>query len=152
MALFALATAVCCGGSSEPAKDPSHGKLTKGEQCLKDAAMPRPLGPGAPDRIEVAHILVRHDGLKDPQGATRSPEEACLWALAALEKLKSGGDWDEVVDKYSDAPGETHGSLGYVSQGDVDPKFADAAFSLDVNELSYVVETSRGFHIILRTD
>ena len=95
---------------------------------------------------------MRHDGLERPQGATRSPEEACLHALKALEALQGGGEWDEVVQKYSDAAGATMGSLGYVSQTDVDAKFADAAFNLEVNELSYVVETDRGFHIILRTD
>ncbi len=126
--------------------------MSKGKQCLKDAAAPRELGPNAPNRIEVSHILVRHDGLERPQGATRSPEEACLRALKALEVLQGGAEWDEVVEKYSDASGATMGSLGYVSQPDVDPKFADAAFNLEVNELSYVVETDRGFHIILRTD
>jgi NIMA-interacting peptidyl-prolyl cis-trans isomerase 1 len=154
LVLGTLVLFVGCGGSSEPAKSASEGgeKLTKGKQCLKDAAAPRELGPNAPNRIEVSHILVRHDGLKRPQGATRSPEEACLRALEALEALQGGGEWDEVVEKYSDAPGATMGSLGYVSQTDVDPKFADAAFNLEVNELSYVVETDRGFHIILRTD
>jgi NIMA-interacting peptidyl-prolyl cis-trans isomerase 1 len=154
LVLGTLALFVGCGGSSESAKSPSgeEGKLSKGKQCLKDAAAPRELGPNAPNRIEVSHILVRHDGLKRPQGATRSPEEACLRALKALEALQGGAEWDEVVQKYSDAPGATMGNLGYVSQTDVDPKFADAAFSLEVNELSYVVETDRGFHIILRTD
>ena len=154
LTLGTLALILSCGGSSEPAKSASADgeKLSKGKQCLKDAAAPRELGPNAPTRIEVSQILVRHDGLKRPEGATRSPEEACLRALKALEELQSGADWEEVVKKYSDAPGATAGGLGYISQTDVDPKFADAAFSLEVNELSYVVETDRGFHIILRTD
>jgi NIMA-interacting peptidyl-prolyl cis-trans isomerase 1 len=153
VALGMLALFVGCGGSSEPAKHPGGDKkLTKGEQCLQDAAAPRQLGPNTPTRIEVSHIVVRHDGMKRPQGATRSPEEACLRALEALEKLQGGAEWEEVVKKYSDAGGPTAGSLGYIGQTDVDPAFADVAFNLDVNELSYVVETERGFHIILRTD
>jgi hypothetical protein len=148
-----VAMVVGCGGSSEPAKSSGGGgKLTKGEQCLEDAATPRSLGPGAPTRIEVSHILIRHDGLARPRGATRSPEEACLAALDAIAELEAGADWEETVKKYSDAPGATMGSLGYVSQVDVGEKFANAAFSLEVNELSYVVETDRGFHVILRTD
>ena len=46
----------------------------------------------------------------------------------------------------------TGGALGSVSKSDLDPTFANAAFSLDVNELSHVVETDRGFHVIVRTE
>jgi NIMA-interacting peptidyl-prolyl cis-trans isomerase 1 len=152
--LAVVGVLISCGGSSEPAKSPkSQGaKLSKGEQCLRDAAAPRDPPARAPDRIEVSHILVRHDALEDPRGATRSPEEACLRALEARKALEGGADWEKVVEKYSDAPGPTAGGLGYISPSDVEPPFANAAFGLEVNELSYVVQTKRGFHIIARTD
>jgi parvulin-like peptidyl-prolyl isomerase len=75
-----------------------------------------------------------------------------LRALKALGKLKDGAAWDEVVDTYSDAAGPNHGALGRVSKEDLDPSFAAVAFSLDVNEISYVVESFRGFHVIVRTE
>src|SRR5512147_1949975 len=76
---------------------------TRAAQCLQDSAAPRQPKPGAPDKIRVAHILVRHAGLERPQGATRSREEACLRALDAREALEKGGAWDEIVKKYGDA-------------------------------------------------
>jgi parvulin-like peptidyl-prolyl isomerase len=74
-----------------------------------------------------------------------------LKALAALSALKSSGDWDQVVDDFSDSGKSTHGALGRIGRQDVTTTFADAAFALEVDELSYVVETDRGFHVILRT-
>lgn len=141
-----------CGGSAPSGKaaDEASGPRTKGQQCLDDADAPRDPKPDAPSYIAVSHILVRHAGLRRPEGASRTPEEACLRALAALEALKKGAPWEDVVEEYSDAAG--NGGLGRIRRDDVDSKFADAAFSLEVDELSYVVETPRGFHVILRTD
>jgi NIMA-interacting peptidyl-prolyl cis-trans isomerase 1 len=149
-----LALVVGCGGSSPPAEsaESKPHKPSKGEQCLRDAAASREPPPNAPGRVELSHILVRHDALKRPEGATRSPEEACLRALEARSKLEAGADWAQVVKEYSDVGHDMEGSIGFVSYGDLEPNFANAAFALEVNELSYVVETERGFHIILRTE
>ncbi len=122
------------------------------EQCLDDANADRVPSPTAPERIEVAHVLVRHRELKDSHGSTRSRSEACLRALSALEALQGGATWNGVVDEYSDSGHADHGSLGRVSRDELSPRFADAAFALSSQELSYVVESDRGFHIILRND
>lgn len=107
----------------------------------------------APEKIGISHILVRHAELDDPGGATRNREEACLLALQALEALQTGrSTWDEAVEKYSDSGKDTAGDLGRVSRDELTPRFGDAAFSLAENELSYVVESDRGYHIVLRTD
>ena len=147
---------MACGGSTAPAEAPEEAKseqaLSEGEQCLEDAAAEREPKAGAPEQIGVSHILVRHADLERPQGATRTREEACLRALEALKKLQGGADWDAVVQEYSDAAGATAGALGTVARDELDPSFADAAFTLDSEQLSYVVESPRGFHIILRTE
>jgi NIMA-interacting peptidyl-prolyl cis-trans isomerase 1 len=141
-----------CGGTQKGPDSASGSPKTEGQKCLEDAEAPREPKPDAPRSITVSQILVRHAGLKRPEGATRTAEEACLRALRALNALQSGASWDDVVREYSDAPGTGDGSLGRIKTDDVEPAFANAAFALDVDELSYVVKTDRGFHIILRRD
>lgn len=121
--------------------------LTPTQQCLQDAAAPREPDPNAPRRIELRHILVRHRDLSDPRGAERSAEQACLRALEALRTLEAGSSWEDAVATYSDSNDD---DLGRVSHDQLSSRFADAAFALEVNQLSYVVASDRGFHIILR--
>jgi hypothetical protein len=128
----------------------SLANVSEGSRCIDRARSARKPPIDAPERIDVGQILVRHAGVRDAKGATRTREEACLRAEEAREKLLAGGDWDTVFNEYSDAQGATQGVLYDVTQGSLEPAFADAAFSLQVDELSYVVETKRGFHIIWR--
>lgn len=154
--LFVVVLLGGCGrGSTDPSRStaPKEGASSSAEaQCLADAAAAREPKADAPLQIEVAHLLVRHADLERPEGATRTKGAACLRALAALEALKAGGAWEEVYAKYSDEKSATEGNLGLVAKEDLDPAFAAAAFALDVNELSYVVESERGFHIIVRLE
>lgn len=46
----------------------------------------------------------------------------------------------------------TKGDLGYVGPGTMDPAFDNAAFSLEVGDVSEVFESENGYHIILRTE
>ena len=150
-----LLSASACGGSqaAKPAAAPEAGTAESSEaQCLADAEAPRTPPPNAPESIEVAHVLVRHADLVRPEGATRTRGQACLRALQAREALESGEVWEEVVAEYSDAADATSGSLGTVTRDDLDKRFADAAFALEPNQLSYVVETDRGFHVIVRLE
>lgn len=143
-----------CGGAQSKAGS-SRGETrtsSKEEDCLAAAAAHSEPKPNAPAKISVSHVLVRHADLARPEGASRTRGQACLRALKALNALKDGVAWDEVVEKFSDAPGPNHGALGRVSKEDLDPSFAAVAFSLDVNEISYVVESFRGFHVIIRTE
>ena len=101
------------------------------------------------------HVLVEYAGAKRAAPSiTRSREEACLRAMEARDKLRNGADFADVVKEYSDEPGAATrgGSIGTIERGDVAPPFADAAFELDVNQLSDVVETDFGFHVIFRTE
>lgn len=144
--------AAACSGGQPPAVSPdsegSKGSTTRGQQCLTDAGTLLVAPADAPARVEVRHILVRHAELTDPKGASRTKEAACLQALAAIEALQSGTvDWATAVAKYSDSKDD---DLGRVASDELDPAFAGAAFSLELDQLSYVVETPRGFHVILR--
>lgn len=83
---------------------------------------------------------------------TRTREEACLRALQARDTLRGGADFDVVVRDYSDEAGAVSrgGSLGPMERKELVPAFADAAFELASGELSDVIETPFGFHVIFR--
>ncbi len=101
------------------------------------------------------HVLVKYGGAKGaPATVTRTREQACLRAEEALAKLKDGTSFSEVVAAYSDESGAAtrEGSIGAIERGDVAPAFADAAFELKMKEVSAVVETPFGFHVILRVE
>ena len=69
-------------------------------------------------------------------------------------ELKEGTSFTEVVRLYSEESGAAtrDGSIGTIERTDVAPAFADAAFELGIREISEVVETAFGFHLILRVE
>jgi hypothetical protein len=150
---FACGGAVVGGGSSvAPAASPSAAEGA-GARCVAAAAARRERKASEPDRIGVRHILVKYAGSKRaPTGVTRTREEACLRAEEALTKLKEGMSFAEAVARYSEEPGAAtrDGSIGTIERADVAPAFADAAFELGIHEVSDVVETPFGFHLIER--
>ena len=125
------------------------------EACLAAAGVKRARFSGEPAKITVKHVLVKYKGAKNTkEDITRTREEACLRAIEARDKVVKGGtDFSEVVKQYSDEPGAAtrDGSIGAVERKDVVKPFADAAFELSINQMSDVVETESGFHLIFRS-
>ncbi len=158
-----LAALVSCGaaspaapaGETAPRSTESAGAETPAAACLRTASAQRARDPKEPDRIGVKHVLVKYQGAKNAAASiTRSREEACLRAIEVRDKLAGGADFAAVVGDYSDETGAASrgGSLGQVVRRELHPSFADAAFELAPRQLSDVVESPSGFHVILRTE
>jgi NIMA-interacting peptidyl-prolyl cis-trans isomerase 1 len=117
-------------------------------------ATPTALSDAPPETIIAQHILVIYKGAKRaPKGVTRSKQEAKARAQEARAKVLSGTPFEDVVKAYSDDAGSADrmGSLGKFKRDAMDPAFGAAAFALKVGEVSDIVETPFGFHIIKRT-
>lgn len=68
-----------------------------------------------------------------------------------LQELKDGADFAELANKYSEDPGnypDQGGDLGWIGKRQMVKEFEEAAFSLEPGEISEIVVTKFGFHII----
>lgn len=74
-------------------------------------------------------------------------------AATVIEKLKADGDFAELAKEYSsDGSAAEGGELGWFTVGKMVPEFSDAAYALEINEISEPVQSQYGFHIIQVTD
>ena len=108
----------------------------------------------APTSIEASHFLVQYQGsMRAAANVTRSKDEAKKRAEEGLAKVKKGEDFAKVVADYSDEPGAgaRGGALGAFTRDRMIKQFSDAAFLLKVGQVSDIVETPFGFHVIKRT-
>jgi NIMA-interacting peptidyl-prolyl cis-trans isomerase 1 len=106
-------------------------------------------------QIAAQHLLVMYDGSRSaPKSIKRTRDEARARAFEALARVKAGEDFDKVVAAYTEEPGGAarHGDLGRFSRDQMVKPFSDAAFALDVGQVSTVIETPFGFHVIRRTE
>ncbi len=87
--------------------------------------------------VEASHILV-----EDEETANE-----------VKEKLDGGEDFADLASEYStDGSAEQGGELGFFGPGAMDADFEEAAYNLEVDEVSDPVETQFGYHIIKVTD
>jgi len=108
-----------------------------------------------PKKIRARHILVMYHGATNSVATIgRTREEAYVRAVDAHRRAQAGDDFEGLVSEYSDEPGAAArgGDLGEFTRGRMVKAFSDAAFSLHLGDISDVVETPFGFHIIQRTE
>src|ERR1700734_575471 len=103
------------------------------------------------EQAKVSHILIKTplpgpDGKVDEKGVA----EAQRRAEDLLKQLKAGAKFEDLARKYSEDPGSAKegGSLGWIGKGRTVPEFEKAAFSLPKGQISDLVKSSYGFHII----
>lgn len=104
-----------------------------------------------PTRVKASHILAVFPWVEDGSEETEEGRDEAMDKIEMVEdKLENGEDFKELARQYSDdqATAENGGDLGYISRGQMVEEFDKALFSLDEGEVSGIVETVYGFHII----
>jgi peptidyl-prolyl cis-trans isomerase D len=99
-----------------------------------------------PNRVHVEHILFMTVGKTDAE-----VDEIKKTAEDALAQTKKkGANFEDLAKKYSQDPGtkDKGGDLGWLTQGQTVPEFEKTAFSLEKGQVSSLVRTQYGFHII----
>lgn len=101
-----------------------------------------------PERSQAQHILIK------PASGSDDDKEAAWKKLEGIRvQVENGSDFSDLAGEYSDCPSgaNTGGSLGWFSRGMMVPEFDKVVFGMDVGDLSDIVETQFGYHIIMKT-
>jgi peptidyl-prolyl cis-trans isomerase SurA len=137
------ALALAPGSISDPVETPS------GYFVIERRTDP----PTGPTKVSARHILISYAGAEHAiPGVKRTEAEARTLADQIAKDAKApGANWAELA-KYTDEPGskETGGDLGSFARGQMVPAFERVAFALAVGQVSDVVQTPFGFHVITR--
>jgi peptidyl-prolyl cis-trans isomerase D len=98
-----------------------------------------------PERVKARHILIKTQGKSDAE-----KKQALQKAQDLLKQLKAGGDFSQLAQKNSDDTSNAPkgGDLGWFVRGQMVPEFDKAAFAMKPGELSDIVTTEFGYHII----
>jgi peptidyl-prolyl cis-trans isomerase D len=97
-----------------------------------------------PDRVKVAHILFKTTGKSPAEIATIEKTAADV-----LNQIRAGGNFSDLAKKYSeDSTAQAGGELGWLVHGQTVPEFDSMAFSLKPGDVSGLVKTTYGFHIL----
>lgn len=102
-----------------------------------------------PEQVRASHILI-----KVPEDATEEDKQAAREKLMdAKERIENGEEFSEVAREVSEGPSnERGGDLDYFGRGQMVPEFEEAVFNMEVGQLSDIVKTSFGYHLIKKTD
>ncbi|MBI4456383.1 MAG: peptidylprolyl isomerase [Acidobacteria bacterium] len=118
-------------------------KVTISEDELKRRFQANP----GEEEVRASHILLKvDDPAKEPEVKQKAEK--------VLKEARAGADFAKLAEKYSeDISGKgSGGDLGYFTRGRMVPEFEKVAFSLPAGQISDLVKTQYGYHIIKVTD
>lgn len=102
-----------------------------------------------PEEVKASHILIKVEPTADD--ATKAAARKKVEDLQ--QKLKDGGDFAELAKENSEGPSNARGGdLGYFKRGQMVKPFEDVAYSMKIDEVSDLVETRFGYHLIKVSD
>ncbi len=106
-----------------------------------------------PEQVRASHILIKPDTSDPNVEPALAKAAAKAKAEELLKQIKDGADFAELAKANSSCPSSVRGGdLGFFSRGRMVPAFEEAAFALGVGQVSDIVETNFGYHIIKVTD
>mmetsp|Transcript_40777 Transcript_40777/g.46330 ORF Transcript_40777/g.46330 Transcript_40777/m.46330 type:complete len:120 (+) Transcript_40777:81-440(+) len=111
-------------------------------------------------QVRAAHLLIKHTGSRNPvsrrtgQEMTLTPQDAFVELQSYEAKIKSEG----IVESFAKYAAERsdcssfrqNGDLGFFGHGQMQQAFEEAAFSLRKDEMSPIISTDSGYHLIFR--
>jgi peptidyl-prolyl cis-trans isomerase C len=99
-----------------------------------------------PEQVRASHILIKVEPGADQQKKTQAVQKI----KKVQKELKDGQEFAMLAKKYSEDKGSSAngGDLGYFARGQMVKPFEDAAFGMKPNEVSDIVETQFGYHLI----
>lgn len=110
-------------------------------------------------KVRASHLLIKHNqsrrpkSWKNPEGISRTRDEAVILARKYRDQIILGSvTLGELAETESDCSSHAQsGDLGFFTRGKMQPPFEEAAFGLNMGEISDLVESDSGIHIIQRT-
>ncbi len=102
-----------------------------------------------PERVKIRHILLKTTGKPESEVPKMQAKAEDL-----LKKVKAGGNFAELarVNSEDTISAQQGGDLGFITKGQTVKPFEDAAWKLKPNEISDVIKTEYGFHILQLTE
>ena len=117
------------------------GEIEEFYKTMKDSL------PRVEESVNLSHILVSVSAGGDAR------EKALAKIKEVQQKLEAGESFEKLAQEYSDDPsGSRGGDLGFIQRGDLVVPYEEAAFALEIGQISDIVETEFGFHIIKLED
>ena len=100
--------------------------------------------PGIKETIDISHIL------KQVKPGGESADEALMRIMEIKKKLDAGADFNTLATEYTEDPATAPrgGDLGFIKRGDLVKEFEEVAFELEPGQISDVVQTQFGYHLI----
>jgi len=133
------------------------GKIDVTEEDARKYYQENPKQFEQPEQVRVSHILIKPEFIDPNVDPNADPNEAKAIARIKtedlLKQLKDGADFAELAKSHSFCPmAPRGGDLGFFPRGETTPAFENVAFELEIGQISDIVETEYGYHIIKATD
>lgn len=142
-------------GRFGPDFDQAASQLKKDEisgviKCSDGYRIAQLTGIASKDEIHALHILVATGDDEDEDEGARSDDDARKKATELLAQIKAGADFAKLAKENSDDPGSAQkgGDLGFFGRKTMAQPFEDAAYALEPGQVSELVKTNFGYHII----